>query len=74
MKDESKLEVMRKVEDGLLTPGKGSELSGIFDAAGAEESEREFIRPPLEPETPGAAQETLRVSGGWKAAWSTILL
>jgi len=72
--DESKLEILRKVEDGTLTPEEGSELIGILDAAGAEESEREFIRPPLEPETPGADQETLRVSGCWKAAWSMILL
>jgi hypothetical protein len=74
MKDESKLEILRKVEDGTLTPEEGFQLIGIFDAAGAEESEREFIRPPLEPEAPGSAQKTLRVSGGWKAAWSTILL
>ncbi len=72
--DESQLEILRKVEDGTLTPEEGSELIGILDAAGAEESEREFIRPPLEPETPGADQETLRVSGCWKAAWSMILL
>ncbi len=74
MKDESKLEILRKVEDGTLTPEEGFQLIGIFDAAGAEESEREFIRPPLQPEAPGSAQETLRVSGCWKAAWSTILL
>ena len=72
--EESKLEILRKVEDGTLSPEEGSDLIGILEAAKAVESEPEIIQPPLEPEAPQAPEATPRVSGCWKAAWSMILL
>lgn len=72
--DESKLEILRKVEDGTLSPEEGSDLIGILDAAKAAASEPEIIQPPLEPEAPETPVEAQKVSGCWKAAWSMILL
>jgi hypothetical protein len=71
-RDESKLEILKKVESGILSVEEGSALLGIFDKA---------ERQPVEPEIidhPGEAfaepVETPKVSGCWKAAWSMILL
>jgi len=72
--DESKLEILRKVEDGTLTPAEGSDLIGILDAASAVDSEPEFMQPPLETGKPETSEAAPKVSGCWKAAWSMILL
>ncbi len=72
--NESKLEILRKVEDGTLSPEEGSDLIGILDAASAATSEPEILQPPIEPDTPESPQESPKVSGCWKAAWSMILL
>jgi len=71
-KDESKLEILKKVEDGTLTVEEGSDLLGILDLAAAKPAQPEIIRERLEeePET----VEAPKVSGCWKAAWSMILL
>jgi len=72
--DESKLEILRKVEDGTLSVDEGSDLIGILEAAKAASREPEFIQPPIEPEEPKIQPEAPKVSGCWKAAWSMILL
>ena len=72
--DESKLEILRKVEDGTLTPEEGSDLIGILDASKETGNEPEIIQPSIEPDAPAPSQESPRVSGCWKAAWSMILL
>ena len=72
--DESKLEILRKVEDGTLSVEEGSDLIGILEAAKAASSEPEFIQPPNEPDEPKTQPEAPKVSGCWKAAWSMILL
>ena len=72
--DESKLEILRKVEDGTLTPAEGSDLIGILDAASAVDREPEFMQPPLEPHKPESSEGAPKVSGCWKAAWSMILV
>ena len=74
--EESKLEILRKVEDGTLSVEEGSDLIGILEAAKAASSEPEIIQPPNEPDEPQSKpqQESPGVSGCWKAAWSMILL
>lgn len=72
--EKSKLEILRKVEDGTLSPEEGSDLIGILDAAKAVGSEPEIIQPPLEADEPEPPRESPKVSGCWKAPWSLILL
>jgi hypothetical protein len=71
-KDENKLEILKKVEDGTLTVEEGSDLLGILDHGGSKPAQPEIVRERVEqePET----VEAPKVSGCWKAAWSMILL
>jgi hypothetical protein len=70
-RDESKLEILKKVEEGTLSVEEGSDLLGILDegARSAEQPEVIDIKKDdfVEPE------ETPKISGCWKAAWSMIL-
>jgi hypothetical protein len=72
-KDESKLEILKKVEDGTLTIEEGSDLLGILEKGDPKQSQPVVIHPdralpPMDPmEKPTAA-------GCWKAGWSLILL
>lgn len=71
-KEESKLEILKKVESGVLSIEEGSQLLGIFDNAEKhtanpeifEKDDAEFTEP----------HEVPKVHGCWKAAWSMILL
>ena len=71
-KDESKLEILKKVEDGTLSVEEGSDLLGILDGAGKSAAEPEIVRERYDQDEKPV--ETPRVSGCWKAAWSMILL
>ncbi len=72
-RDESKIEILKKVESGILSVEEGSDLLGIFDKA-----EEEAI---LASEGPKTAElesmqpiEKPQAAGCWKAAWSMILV
>jgi hypothetical protein len=71
-KDESKLEILKKVEDGTLSVEEGSDLLGILDHAGKKSAAPEIVRERVEEEPENI--EAPKVSGCWKAAWSMILL
>ena len=71
--DESRLEILKRVEDGTLTPEEGSDLIGILDRGREAVMEPEVIAPipSLEHED---VPDAPRVSGWWKALWSLILI
>lgn len=71
-RDESKLEILKKVENGTLSVEEGSDLLGILDNAKWKSPEPEIVGNGGEvfPEP----EESPKVSGCWKAAWSMILL
>lgn len=72
--DESRLEILRKVEDGTLSIEEGSDLIRILDEAREVSLEAEVSPAVGEPKDPQAPPETLRTPGCWKAAWSMVLL
>jgi hypothetical protein len=72
-RDESKIEILKKVESGVLSVEEGSDLLGIFDKAEEESSVPERTTKSLELE-PMAPMEKIQASGCWKAAWSMILV
>ena len=69
-KEENKLEILRRVENGTLTIEEGSDLIGMLDQAEEHENDPEIIdpMPPAEPLEPHEA------SGCWKAFWSMFLV
>lgn len=71
-KDENKLEILKKVESGVLSIEEGSDLLGILDNAGTKPEASVVINDRGEDFTEPV--ETPKVSGCWKAAWSMILL
>ncbi|HPS41943.1 MAG TPA: hypothetical protein PK040_05015 [Anaerolineaceae bacterium] len=72
-KDESKLEILKKVEDGTLSVEEGADLIGILERAAVRAAKQ-----PLEPEEAAPAEpapaQIPQVSSCWKAAWSMILV
>lgn len=65
--DETKLEILRKVEEGTLSVEEGSDLIGMLD--------REEVEPQSsQPASEGEPVEKHEASGCWKAAWSMILV
>ena len=64
--DESKLEVLRKVEEGKLSIEEGAHLLEILDGASAEDN----VKPEVIKIQPN---EKISVSGGWRALWGIIL-
>ncbi len=72
-RDESKVEILKKVESGILSVEEGSDLLGIFDKAeeGSFETGRSSKTVELEPMEP---MEKPQAGGCWKAAWSMILI
>lgn len=71
--DESKLEILKKVEDGTLSVEEGADLLGILDQAESSGSSAEFINVPPPADTPPFHEKAV-ISGCWKAAWSMILV
>ncbi|MBP9040298.1 MAG: hypothetical protein KBF64_00845 [Anaerolineaceae bacterium] len=71
--DESKLEILKKVEDGTLSIEEGADLLGILDQAETTGPSDEFIdeTPPVDD---APLHEKAVISGCWKAAWSMILV
>lgn len=71
--DESRLEILKRVGEGILSIDEGSELIGILAGVGTRPAASEGIAPP-----PVADQsaETVspQVSNWWKAVWSLILV
>jgi hypothetical protein len=72
-RDESKIEILKKVESGILSVEEGSDLLNIFDKAEEESFEtgatsRSAELEPMEP------IEKPQANGCWKAAWSMILV
>lgn len=72
-RDESKIEILKKVESGVLSVEEGSDLLGIFDKAEKESPVPEKPTKSLELESM-APMEKIQASGCWKAAWSMILV
>ena len=70
-REESKLEILKKVENGVLSVEEGSALLGILDKAERPSVEPEIVKERDEEFTEPV--ETPKVSGCWKAAWSMIL-
>lgn len=73
--DQSKLEILKKVEDGTLSVEEGSQLLGILDSAAAEPEPVLAEKVPQKPEE-DVQQDvavTAKVSGCWKAAWSMVV-
>jgi hypothetical protein len=70
-REESKLEILKKVENGDLSVEEGSALLSIFDKAERQPVEPEIIDD--HGEEFAEPMETPKVSGCWKAAWSMIL-
>jgi hypothetical protein len=71
-KDESKLEILKKVESGVLSIEEGSDLLGILDNAEVKKAAPEIVRDGGDEFS--EPMEAPKVSGCWKAAWSMILL
>ncbi len=67
--EESQFEILKKVQEGLLTPEEGSELLGILEGKRREPADEspepkvDVVRSPLQAEKPEG-------SGVWRALWS----
>lgn len=72
-REESRLEILKKVENGVLTVEEGSDLLGIFDKAQSDSPRPEVVKDGGPPE-PMEPMEKPKGTGCWKAAWSMILL
>lgn len=72
--DESRLEILRKVEDGTLSIEEGSDLIRILDEAREVSLETEVSPTVGEPRDSQVSPETSKTPGCWKAAWRMILL
>ena len=71
--DESRFEILKRVQNGTLSAEEGSDLIGILDRGREAATGQEVIDPVL-PLDNTATQESPRVSGWWKALWSLILI
>lgn len=71
--DQSRFEILKRVEDGTLTAEEGSDLIGILERGREAASEAEVLEPP-KPFDNEDVSEPPRVSGWWKALWSLILV
>jgi hypothetical protein len=72
-REESKIEILKKVESGILSVEEGSDLLGIFDQADEDSRQADHKSGSINVE-PMAPMEKPQVSGCWKAAWSMILV
>ncbi len=72
--DESRLEILRKVQDGTLTAEEGSDLIRILDDARMVKHEEPLVEPMDEVKPLPVPQEIQQISRWWKAGWSIILL
>jgi hypothetical protein len=71
--NESRLEILKRVQDGTLTAEEGSDLISILDRGREVETEAEVLEPePLPINTEEV--ETPKVSFWWKAPWSIVLI
>ena len=71
--DESRLEILKRVGDGILSIDEGSELIGILAGVGTKHAASEGIDPP--PATDQSTESVSpQVSNWWKAVWSLILV
>jgi hypothetical protein len=70
--DESKLEILKKVEDGTLSVEEGADLLEILEHARSGGQQQEVVDPIPPMEHPAEA-ERVQASGCWKAAWSMVL-
>jgi hypothetical protein len=68
-RDENKIEILKKVENGTLSVEEGSDLIGILENAEKLENQPEI----LDPLPPAEPVEKPKTSGCWKAAWSMVL-
>jgi len=68
--EESKLEILKKVESGTLSIEEGSDLLAMFDRVEDSSPANRSNEPPTAPEP----LEKHEASGCWKAAWSMILV
>jgi hypothetical protein len=71
--DESKLEILKKVEEGTLSVEEGADLLGILERGAENQETAPDILDPI-PLSDASPAETPKVSGCWKAAWSMILV
>lgn len=75
--EQSKLEILKKVEDGTLSVEEGSRLIGILDGEIKDEPEsvekNEDTVEIFEKSLPEDQMVKTEVSGCWKAGWSMIL-
>lgn len=71
--DESRFEILKRVQNGTLSAEEGSDLIGILDR-GREAATGQEVIDPVPPLDDTATQESPRVSGWWKALWSLILI
>jgi hypothetical protein len=71
--DESKLEILKKVEEGTLTVEEGADLLSILDRGINPNQSSPEILPSHSP-SDNTPEQPPTVSGCWKAGWSMILL
>lgn len=73
--EQSKLEILKKVEDGTLSVEEGAHLLGILDGEVSEQvgaEERVFAKHPSNTILDDQPEQK-QISGCWKAAWSLVL-
>ncbi len=69
--EESKFEILKKVQEGVLSPQDGADLLGILDGDKRNpEPVRDHV---VEPSMPYTKPEKPEVAWYWRAAWSSIL-
>lgn len=71
--NESRLEILKRVQDGVLTAEEGSDLIGILDRAREVPSEPEIVEP-VQTLNQVEPPPVPSVSGWWKALWSLFLI
>lgn len=71
--DESRLEILRRVENGILTVEEGSDLIGILDFSNGRVDREEDDSNPKGEVYSHDDIATPQVSNWWKALWSLIL-
>ena len=74
--DENKLEILRKVEQGVLSIEEGAHLLEILDGSRPEPQTAAAVPAIIEDGetvTPPAAREPLEVPAGWRTVWSAFL-
>jgi hypothetical protein len=71
--EQSRFEILKRVEDGTLTAEEGSDLIGILDRGREAAPEAEVLEP-LPQITQEATGDVPSVSTWWKAPWSLVLV